>query len=126
MSAEAGRLATPEWVATVLDRFEQAPFFDEGDVAGHVTATAKRGDPPTEAEKKAADAERWAFLFHPQGPGELSCWKAHFGPAFEGGDFRSPDVAWVDQAVIVYWERRMAAAKHPLPRSRYAGLVWDE
>jgi hypothetical protein len=125
MSAEAAPLETPEWIAAALDQFEQASFFDEGDVAGHVIAAAKKVASPTAAEKQAADAERWAFYFRPQAPGELSCWKTHFGPAFESGDFRNPDVAWIDQAVIRYWEKRMTSAKHPLLRARYADLVWD-
>jgi lysyl-tRNA synthetase class 1 len=125
MSAEADQFETPGWVITVLERFEIAGFFDEGDVAGHVSAAAKHIDSPTDNEKKAADAERWAFHFHPQAPGERSCWNTHFGPTVEWGDVRNPDIAWVDEAVIRYWERRMAAAKHPLLRARYADLVWD-
>src|SRR5262245_60567531 len=125
MSAEAAPPETPGWVNTVLDQFEMAGFFDEGDVAGHIIAAAKQVESPTDDEKKAANAERWAFHFYSQEPGELSCWKTHFGPAFESGDFRNPDIAWVDQMVIRYWEKRMAAAKHPLLRARYADLVWD-
>ncbi len=125
MSAEAAQLDTPGWITTVLEQFEKAAFLDESDVAGHIWAAAKKVEAPTAEEKKAADAECWAFRFHPQTPGELSDWKTHFGPAFVSGDFRNPDIAWLDQAVVKYWEKRMTAAKHPLLRARYADLVWD-
>ncbi len=125
MNTEAPKLDTPGWIAAVLDQFEEAKFFDESDVAGHIFAAAKKVESPTPEEKKAADAECWAFNFHPQTPGELSEWKTHFGPAFVRGDFRNPDIAWIDPAVLKYWEKRMRAAKHPLLRARYADLVWD-
>jgi hypothetical protein len=125
MSGDAEQLDTPGWVTTVLEQFEKAAFFDESDVAGHIWAAAKKVESPTAEEKKSADAECWAFRFHPQSPGELSEWKTHFGPAFMSGDFRNPDIAWIDQAVVKYWEKRMTAAKHPLLRARYADLVWD-
>ena len=125
MSAEVEELDTPSWVAAVLDQFEAARFFDEGDVAGHIFAAAKQVESPAPEEKKTADAECWAFHFHPQPPGEESDWKTHFGPAFVRGDFCNPDIAWLDHSVVKYWEKRMTAAKHPLLRARYADLVWD-
>lgn len=125
MSAELARLDTPGWVTSIFDHFEKAQFFDESDVAGHIVVAAKQIESPTAEEKKAADAERWAFHFYPQSPGELSEWKTHFGPAVVMGDFRNPDIAWLDPAVVKYWEQRMIAAKHPLLRARYADLVWD-
>jgi hypothetical protein len=125
MSAEFAGLDTPSWVSAILNQFEKAKFFDETDVAGQIYAAAKKIESPTAEEKKAADAECWAFNFYPQAPRELSEWKTHFGPAVVMGDFRNPDIAWIDQAVVKYWEKRMAVAKHPLLRARYADLVWD-
>ena len=125
MREEIPQLETPAWVATVLDEFEAAGFFDEFEVAGHISEAAKTVKSPTEGEKKAANAEQWAFNFCPQDAGEMSEWKTHFGPAFVSGDFRSPDIAWIDKAVLKYWENRMASATHPLLRARYADLVWD-
>jgi lysyl-tRNA synthetase class 1 len=125
MSAEVVELDTPSWVAAVLDQFEAARFFDEGDVAGHIFAAATKVESPTPEEKKAANVECWAFRFHPQPHGEESEWKTHFGPAFVRGDFRNPDIAWLDQSVVKYWEKRMTAARHPLLRARYADLIWD-
>ena len=125
MSEEFVQLETPGWGTSVLDEFERARFFDETDVAGQVFAAAKKIESPTAEEKKAADAECWGFNFHPQTPGEVSEWKTHFGPAFVMGDFRNPDIAWIDQAVVKYWVNRMSIAKHPLLRARYADLVWD-
>jgi hypothetical protein len=46
MSDEPAGLDTPAWVLAVLDRFEQAGFFDESDVAGHVFAEAKKVESP--------------------------------------------------------------------------------
>lgn len=126
MSAEAaGQLDTPSWVEAVLDHFETARFFDESDVARRIFAAAKKVESPTAEEKKASDAECWAFNFYPRTTGEFSEWKTHFGPAVAMGDFRNPDITWLDQAVLKYWEKRMTAAKHPLLRARYADLVWD-
>jgi hypothetical protein len=85
MTEEITQLETPIWVATVLDLFEGAGFFDEFEVAGHISEAAKKIAAPTEDEKKAANAERWAFSFYPQDTGELSEWKTHFGPAFVSG-----------------------------------------
>lgn len=124
MSAETG-LATPAWVAEAVGHFEQAGFFDESDVGGRVSAAAKTVESPTPEEEKAANAERWAFHFMPQTNGELTEWKTHFGPIYVSGDFRNPDIAWIDEATIKYWEMRMTTVKHPLLRARYADLVWD-
>ena len=125
MGEELVQLDTPGWVTLVLDEFERVAFFDESDVAGRICAASKAIDSPTAEVKKAADAEYWAFNFHPQAPRELSEWKTHFGPATVMGDFRNPDIAWIDQSVVKYWEKRMAIARHPLLRARYADLVWD-
>jgi|GEM_PF-1018868 len=124
MSTETG-MTTPAWVAEVVGHFEQAGFFDESDVAGRVSAAAKKIVSPMPEEEKAANAERWAFHFMPQTNGELTEWKTHFGPIFVNGDFRNPDIDWIDETTIKYWEMRMTAVKHPLLRARYADLVWD-
>jgi hypothetical protein len=125
MSAEEAGFDTPPRVSAVLERFEAERFFDEDDVAGHIFDAAKGVESFTPAEKKAVDAECWAFRFHPQPPGDESEWKTHFGPMFVMGEFRNPDIAWLDQSVVQYWEKRMTTAQHPLLRARYADLVWD-
>jgi len=125
MSSEAAELDTPVWVTAVFEHFEKAGFFDEYEVAGRISEAAKKVEAPTDEEKKAANAERWAFSFHPQDAGETSEWKTHFGPEFVSGDFRNPDIAWIDKPLLKYWEKRMAVVTHPLLRARYADLVWD-
>ena len=125
MNTEFVELDTPRWVKSVLDLFENAMHFDECDVASRIFADAKNIECPTDKEKKAADAECWAFNFLPQTSGGLSEWQTHFGPLVVMGDFRNPDIAWVDETVLRYWEKRMIAAKHPLLRARYADLIWD-
>ena len=125
MSTETAGLPTPAWVAEALKRFESSGFFDETDMAGHVSTAAKKVESPTAEEKKAGDAEWWAFCFllHPEGtePGG----KIHFGPIVASGEFRNPDIAWIDEAVLSYWEHRMTEVRHPLLQARYADLVWD-
>ncbi len=125
MSAGGEKLETPVWVAEVLDRFERSSCFEDYDIAGHISEAITKAESATEAEKKAANAERWAFQFLPQDSGEPSCWKTHFGPDMEMGDARVPDIAWIDRSIVSYWTERMAQAKHPLLRARYADLVWD-
>jgi len=125
VSAELSQLVTPAWVSEAVGHFEQAGFFDEYEVAGRVSAAAKNIATPTPEEEKAANAERWAFHFMPQTNGELTEWKTHFGPIFVSGDFRNPDIAWIDEPTLKYWEMRMTAVQHPLLRARYADLVWD-
>jgi hypothetical protein len=125
MNSEAAELDTPVWVTAVFEHFEKAGFFDEYEVAGRISEAAKKVEAPTDEEKKATNAERWAFSFHPQDAGETSEWKTHFGPEFVSGDFRNPDIAWIDKPLLKYWEKRMAAVTHPLLRARYADLVWD-
>lgn len=125
MSAQVGHLATPIWLANVLDQFEKSKFFDESDVAGQISAAAKKIQSPAPEEKKAADAERWAFYFLPQTNGEQTEWKTHFGPISVGAAFRNANIMWIDEAVLKYWGRRMAEAQHPQLRARYADLVWD-
>jgi hypothetical protein len=124
MSALTG-LDTPSWVSAVLDQFEAARFFDETDVAGHVSAAAKKVESPTPDEKKAGDAEWWAFCFLLQPNGAEPDGKTHFGPIVVSGEFRNPDIAWIDEAVLKYWARRKTEVRHPLLRTRYADLVWD-
>lgn len=125
MSSDFAELDTPGWVVSVLDLFEKAKSFDESDVTGQIFAAAQKIASPTAEEKKAVDAECWAFKFYPQSTRELSEWRTHFGPAIVMGDFRNPDIAWIDQTVVKYWVKRMAVANHPLLRARYADLVWD-
>ncbi|MHC5536777.1 DUF4209 domain-containing protein [Singulisphaera rosea] len=125
MSAEEERLETPSWLVPVLDRFERVGYFEDYFIAGHISEAITKAESTTEAEKKAANAERWAFQLSPQDSGEPSCWKTHFGPSMEMGDARVPDITWINPAVIAYWTERMAQAKHPLLRARYADLVWD-
>jgi hypothetical protein len=50
MSEETEQLDTPGWVTAVLDEFEKAGYFDEGDVAGHVIAAAKKIESPTDSD----------------------------------------------------------------------------
>lgn len=100
MSAETARLDTPSWVSAVLGQFEGARFFDETDVAGHVSAAAKKVASPAPDEKKAGDAEWWAFCFLLQPNGAEPNGKTHFGPIVVSGDFRNPDIAWIDEAVL--------------------------
>src|SRR5262249_20957058 len=88
-------------------------------------AAAKNIATPTPEEEKAANAERWAFHFLPQTNGELTEWKTHFGPIYISGDFHNPDIAWIDEVTLKYWEMRMTAVRPPLLRARYADLVWD-
>jgi hypothetical protein len=125
MGAEAAQLETPGWVTAILDEFEASRYFDESDVAGRISAAAKNVESPSESEKKAANAECWAFGFYPQDSGEPSCWKTHFGPSMVWGDARVPDIAWLDVECFAYWTGRMSKARHPLLRARYADLVWD-
>lgn len=125
MSTVASELVTPGWVAAVLDQFENAQFFDESDVAGHIFAAAEKVESPAPEEKKAGDAESWAFCFllHPNGVGPDA--KTHFGPIVVTGEFCNPNIAWIDAAVLRYWGLRMSEVRHPLLRARYADLVWD-
>lgn len=125
MSAGDEQLETPSWLAPVLDRFERAGYFEDYELAGHISDAISKAASATEPEKKAANAERWAFQFLAQDPGESSCWRTHFGPSMEKGEARVPDIAWIDTAIVGYWSERMTRAKHPLLRARYADLVWD-
>jgi hypothetical protein len=125
MSAGEERLETPSWLVPVLDRFERVGYFEDHEIAGHISEAITKAESATEVEKNAANAERWAFQFLPQDSGEPSCWKTHFGPSMEMADARLPDISWINPAVIAYWTERMAQAKHPLLRARYADLVWD-
>ena len=120
MDLEAEQLDTPGWVAAVLDEFEASAYFDESDVAGRISAAAKTVESLSDSEKKAANAECWAFQFYLQHSDEQSCWKTHFGPAMDWGDARVPDIAWLDPAVFAYWTGRMSKARHPFLRVRYA------
>jgi hypothetical protein len=125
MSAEAAGLDTPSWISAVLERFEASQYFDETDVANQISVAAKKVELPAPDEKKAGDAEWWAFCFLLHPDGTESGGKIHFGPIFVSGEFRNPDIAWIDEVVLVYWERRKVEARHPLLRARYADLVWD-
>jgi len=125
MSEEAAGFDTPSWVSAILDQFEAARFFDETDVAGHVFTAAKKVESPTPDEKKAGEAECWAFCFLLQPNGAEPDGKTHFGPIVVSGNFRNPDIAWIDEAVLKYWGRRMTEVRHPLLRARHADLVWD-
>src|SRR5712692_6176607 len=51
---------------------------------------------------------------------ELSSW---ITPA--GKQNYSPDVADVDEDVLLYWIKRSASAKHPALRARFADLSWE-
>jgi hypothetical protein len=125
MSALAAQLDTPGWVTAFLDEFEVSRYFGESDVAGRISAAAKNVESLSESEKKAANAECWAFEFYLQDFGESSCRKTHFGRSMVWGDARVPDIAWLDVACFACWTERMSKARHPILPARYADLVWN-
>jgi hypothetical protein len=63
--------------------------------------------------------------------GEPSVWGTQFGPigSYEppNGEDRvdRPSLISISEEAMVYWQRRMEEATHPLLRARYADLVWD-
>lgn len=75
----------------------------------------------------AAKLEFLAFSFSEHGE---SPWETHFGPLFagkrdDGGPFTFPALESVTEEALLYWADRALAAKHPVLRARYAGLVWE-
>lgn len=125
MDTETGGLSTPTWVVEALRPLEGAKFFNETDAAAQISSASKKIDTPTPEEKKAGEAEWWAFCFLLQQKGTEHDGSVHFGPTMVSGECRNPDIAWIDEEVLKYWGRRMTEVRHPLLRARYADLVWD-
>ncbi|MCI0365519.1 MAG: DUF4209 domain-containing protein [Phycisphaerales bacterium] len=75
-------------------------------------------------------AEQMAFNFSERkatGPNDRP---THFGPMMswrneDGSTVESPSIKAITPEHLQYWSDRAIAAKHPVLRARYAGLIWD-
>lgn len=75
-------------------------------------------------------AEVLAFSFSEHHAGGKSPWGTFYGPMTiwlmsDGTETETPSLSDITVEMIEYWERRASAAKHPVLRARYSGLVWD-
>ncbi len=61
------------------------------------------------------DAEPWGLYWGPMGSGTLA----------DGRPFYSPDVAEIDEAILLHWIDRATHLHHPILRARYADLSWE-
>lgn len=57
-------------------------------------------------------------------------WGTYFGPTIvwpneDGTQHVFPHRSLITKETIEYWHARMTAAKHPVLKARYAGLIWD-
>lgn len=84
----------------------------------------KQWEPPFEIR-----AERIAFFFDERfdETNEAYKWYAPTmsGTRRDGSRWESPSIKDVDEPTLDYWTERAKQAKHPVMRSRYAGLVWE-
>lgn len=79
-----------------------------------------------------AQAELLGLSFQDTAGGKNREWSTYYGPMFVGhrNDDESikvynPDIKWVTEGHIAYWEKRAAETHNPLMCMRYAGLVFD-
>jgi uncharacterized protein DUF4209 len=105
-----------------LDEFELSSRLDQVLVA--------RGGQLEPAEKRGAFAIIGGLRFMSRRMYGNPVWDMHWQPLSgwtdnQGGVHHDPDVAHVDDGIVVEWSRLAQAAQHPVIRSRYADLAWE-
>jgi Domain of unknown function (DUF4209) len=121
-------LTIPASTQSILDTIEaeRQPILDF-EISSKLSGL-HQADGLTDSERKGAWAEASAFNFQ---PAEVnSPWGTYYGPIFtatkpDGSPYYAPDIAEIDEEIIIRWEQRSQAAQHPVLRARYADVVWD-
>ena len=103
------------------------------DVAGkrfewHNLVGALCSMPDAEKAKPESHHEWTAFMLQPSD--NDSTFGGYYGPHLtmadaKGNPVYTPALSDITPDAVLYWEQRYKAAKNPLLRMRYAGLVWD-
>jgi hypothetical protein len=115
----------------ILQRFDSATEpVSEHDVDDAWTSLNKQLRAAGIAPSDDVRAETIAFMFAPGADNEDVGWGTYYGPSTglqdeQGNISWSPHLKSVTLKMIEYWAGRAERAKHPVPRIRYADLVWD-
>jgi hypothetical protein len=124
------KMRMPEWVDTLLSRYEsQVQSHNEVQISDALGVAARSHEDMSPEEFKGYFSEWAAFLFFDR-PQMDSVWGTFFAPMMtatrdDGAKLLSPDIADLDGEVVNHWETRARCVKDPVMRARYADLVWD-
>lgn len=131
MTNENPEWHVPDWLAGVLSTFDgMASAFSESQVLDAIRAANPERDSTAPAPCAALRAEWAGFAVHHSRGDHDSAWPGHFQPMMvwqdDGGKTRvAPDIQDGGKERLAYWSTRLAAAKHPVMKARYADLRWD-
>ncbi|MCX6583785.1 MAG: DUF4209 domain-containing protein [Candidatus Aminicenantes bacterium] len=115
----------------ILNGFDkQTEPINEDEIQGSLIKIKNEFDTDGVKITDELNAEILAFSFAENYKDEKTGWGTFFCPIWvypnESGQMREdPSIKLVTKEILVYWSKRAIEAKHPIFKSRYAGLVWD-
>ncbi len=115
----------------ILDAFDkQTEPITEHEIEGSMEKIKKEFETNGVIITDELKAEILAFAFIEDYKDEKTGWGTYFGPMMvlpnESGQMvEYPSIQHVSKETLEYWSKRTIQAKHPIFKSRYAGLVWD-
>src|SRR5262245_56231453 len=114
-------LKVPEAIEALLAEADQSvSALDEDDLWSKVMAAAPDPAVCSPKERAGAFSEIAAWRFRRARGGESEPWGIYWAPLASGTladgntPFYSPDVAEIDEAILVHWIGRARSTKHPL------------
>jgi len=127
-----GLTVPPAMEVVLQDANSSATPLDEGELWSALRTVAPDFNIALREEKFGAFSElaAWRFMRAHAGA-ETEPWGIYWVPLASGTladgktPFYDPDVTEVDEEILVHWMKRVASAKHPVIRARYADLAWE-
>jgi hypothetical protein len=124
-------LIVPTEVEAIIDHIDDPALpLDERQVSAEHMRIRKDLSVTNEDERKGAFAEVAAWHFERSEDGAAEPWGLYWGPLASGvladgaTPFYSPNVADIDDDILVHWIHRSNSAKNSAVRARYADLAW--
>ncbi|SDK52980.1 protein of unknown function [Methylophilus rhizosphaerae] len=120
----------PNSLSEVLDTFDQRmPPIDEHSVASELNKVADV-DTFSPAQRKAFDAEIYAFNFQPARGKDFGVWGIFWHELSSvttksGETHLFPDIKLIDAEILEHWNLRSQDVKHPVLKARYSDLIWE-
>jgi len=117
-------------IEAVITAFDQAGPLDEGALTTALSQARRDLGEASDEIQKGAFAEVAAWHFSRADMGSNVPWGLYWTPMASGvladdKPFYRPDVADVDDEVLVHWIERAKTVQHPLMAARYADLAWE-
>lgn len=120
----------PNRLSEVLDTFDHRMLpQDEHSIASELNKVSGV-ETFSPAERKAFDAEIYAFNFQSAHGNDLGIWGIYWHElssmkTTSGDTHLFPDIKLIDAEILEYWNLRSQSVKHPVLKARYSDLIWE-